>query len=51
MLKGALPTSLQPAMDFRRHTPNDLPAIVSLFTAVFTQSEGAAEGALIGQLA
>lgn len=39
------------AMDFRRHTPNDSQAIVSLFKSVFTKSEGEAEGALVSQLA
>ncbi|MBD2311863.1 N-acetyltransferase [Desertifilum sp. FACHB-1129] len=38
-------------MDFRRHTQNDSPAIVSLFKSVFTKSEGEAEGTLISQLA
>jgi putative acetyltransferase len=38
-------------MDFRLATQNDGEAIVSLFTSVFAQSEGVAEGALIGQLA
>lgn len=38
-------------MDFRPHTPDDAPAIAALFTDVFAQSEGAAEGQLIGQLA
>ncbi|MBW4466256.1 MAG: N-acetyltransferase [Pegethrix bostrychoides GSE-TBD4-15B] len=38
-------------MDFRRHTQNDLQAIVLLFTSVFAKSEGEDEGALIGQLA
>lgn len=38
-------------MDFRRYTKNDSPAIVALFASVFTESEGADEGRLIGQLA
>lgn len=38
-------------MDFRGHTQKDSQAIVSLFTSVFAQSEGEAEGTLIGQLA
>jgi len=38
-------------MDFRHHTKNDSEAIVALVASVFTDSEGEAEGALIGQLA
>ena len=38
-------------MDFRQHTKNDIQIIVELFASVFTDSEGAGEGALIGQLA
>ena len=37
-------------MDFRLSTQRDTEAIVSLFTSVFAQSEGEAEGTLIGQL-
>jgi predicted N-acetyltransferase YhbS len=38
-------------MKFRHHAVNDSQAIVALFTSVFTESEGAAEGELIGRLA
>ena len=38
-------------MIYRYHTRNDSPAIAELFASVFTDSEGEAEGALIGQLA
>lgn len=38
-------------MDFRHHTRHDLHTIVDLFTSVFADAEGAAEGSLIGQLA
>lgn len=38
-------------MNFRRHTKNEIRAIVQLFTSVFTDSEGETEGTLIGQLA
>ncbi|TNF89982.1 MAG: N-acetyltransferase [Gammaproteobacteria bacterium] len=38
-------------MEFRAHTPGDSLAIESLFTSVFTRSEGEQEGALIGNLA
>jgi predicted N-acetyltransferase YhbS len=38
-------------MEFRPHKPSDASAIESLFVAVFTESEGESEGALIGNLA
>lgn len=38
-------------MEFRRHTQNDSQAIVVLFSSVFAQSEGEAEGVLVSQLA
>ncbi len=37
-------------MNYRNHKGNETQAIVQLFESVFTASEGAAEGALIGQL-
>jgi len=51
ILKYTLPTESRVSMHFRRHTQNDSQAIVSLFTFVFTNSEGEAEGTLVGQLA
>jgi predicted N-acetyltransferase YhbS len=38
-------------MEFRHHKPSDSSAIERLFVRVFTASEGAAEGARIGELA
>lgn len=38
-------------MIYRRHTKNDTQAIVQLFASVFSDSEGVAEGTLIGRLA
>ena len=38
-------------MYYRQHTKNDVQDIVQLFAAVFGDSEGEAEGALISQLA
>lgn len=38
-------------MQFRAHDPRDSPAIARLFDSVFSKSEGAQEGALIGNLA
>ena len=38
-------------MNYRHHTKNDLLAIVQLFRLTFSESEGGAEGALIGSLA
>ena len=38
-------------MNLRHHTKNDSRAIVQLFASVFADSEGEAEGVLIGRLA
>ncbi|KPJ77858.1 MAG: acetyltransferase [Deltaproteobacteria bacterium SG8_13] len=37
-------------IEFRPHKPSDASAIEGLFRSVFTKSEGASEGALIGNL-
>lgn len=51
MTEPILPGSMFDAMEFRPHAAQDAAAIVELFTAVFAESEGAAEGELIGALA
>lgn len=51
MIENGYHTESRIVMEFRHHTQNDSQGIVLLFSSVFAQAEGEAEGALIGQLA